>query len=377
MALSASLATGLNTEAKVAADSITGSIREQVSMLERAAALEARMGRGPRRSAAASPTGEAFGPPAPAWSWVSASQLSSNQGLSVTRDKARQEFRSLLNEEIKSARSRREFEGFSPREMARSAGGVVELLQGKVTLQSSKDLIELGGMGAFGKRAAAASMKALSVFGPLKAGKLLVDQIVGFGQSTIEDAGKYAIKTKKMDQELKSAFKDLKPQELQDLRKSILEATEKDPNFPLEGFDDAIANRDARRASLQEHMDDIAASDPALVSAALDSALSNTMLSNGVITGRGKNLHAIAKKQLVKQKDIANQLVDLIRYEGKATAVAQAGVILDGIRKNYDEQRRVFAENPIMAGEFHEEMRRKRQIEKWEYEQKQRDWARG
>jgi hypothetical protein len=230
MALSASINTGLMQDTQRAAGAIKNELAEQVSLLERAVALQTRL-----RDASSGQLGRyiatrearAAKPQAPAWSWLPASERSSVNGLptAVAKDQAKREFRGMLDDEIKTALRRNRFEsGEGIRQAVSRSRSLLNIAQGRVP--SINDLKDVGESAILmrGGKMAASRMQSLQVaaqtaFALSTFGMMAVDSFV----QAHELGARFGKASGQLDTQLRKSFRNITRREAVDLGTRINE----------------------------------------------------------------------------------------------------------------------------------------------------------
>lgn len=363
MALSAAIETGLLPEAQRAAAGITGEIREQVSLLERAVALERRMGGGPRAPVQPGPRN-----PLPAWTWTPASSANTATSTGLARDTARTQIRSVLDEEIRRARYRAPAEaGMSLRQASTKSRALLGLLQGqRPTVADAKDLGEIA-IGAAGGKRMQSRMAALAGAAATAAPLYYWASMAFETFKGAHDLGiQFGAAQGKLDARLQKSFHSMDRRAAVELGARLNEIA--DPGR-LTTFERRLTAATAARARMQQQViEPILAADPTRASVALNAALS--IGNNGNLERRKP--HTIWGRP----GDVEAALKTLIA-EGRGDVMATAADLVKGIATQEKEQRRLFADDPAAAAAYHDRIRTARRLEKREYEDRQRDWGNG
>lgn len=376
MALSASINTGLMQETQRAAGAIKNELSEQVSLLQQAVALQTRLresSTGQLGRYIATRQARAAQPQAPAWSLVPSGERSTVNGLpsSVARDQARREFRGMLDDEIKTALRRNRFEGGEGiRQAVSRSRSLLNIAQGRVP--SINDLKDVGESAILmrGGKMAASRMQALQVaaqtaFALSTFGMMAVDSFV----QAHELGARFGKASGALDLQLKKTFRNMTNREAVDLGARINEMVDAAGGGRVgSSFADRLNRATKSRAQFQnEVLKPILCGDPNKSAVALDMAMGQAA-NNGLLTRKTPH-------NLQGRPDAIDYAMRNLIGEQREGVMSHAAEILKDVERQANRQRREFDNDPVMAGEFHDEMRRQRKLEKFEYEDKQRDWG--
>ena len=251
--------------------------------------------------------------------------------------------------------------------MGRSVSDVVELMQGNISLRNVKGGLELGEMGLFGSKFAKFAGGTLGALSEAAPALMLFAAGISDIESSFEMANRAGTKSRKFDVELKKTFRRMNKGELKELRESIGRAAELPTNGELESFDERIENSGLRKDKLLDRLK-LMMSDPQLAAAALNHTFD---LNESIIDpSRSHFTNRVQANRAAVQKALADLL-----FQEHTNTFMHASDRVKAIKDQADNQRLIFSDDPVMAGNFHDQMRQKRKLEKYEYEDKQRDWG--